>query len=192
MYEQALAIWTATSDKIDIAETQLGLADLSLEEARSPVEQEAAVDRSSRFFRSRKPATTKPRLGASSPRAACGRKADAAREALQHARTLAAKSQNPAIRWQTAIVAARIETVRNDVARSASATTTRKELTAIIAKSRELGYQGIELDARLALATLEMKAGQSDTGRAHLSVIEADAKAKGYNLIARKAALARG
>jgi hypothetical protein len=65
-------------------------------------------------------------------------------------------------------------------------------LTAIIAKSRELGYQGIELDARLALATLEMKAGQSDTGRAHLSVIEADAKAKGYNLIARKAALARG
>jgi len=32
-----------------------------------------------------------------------------------------------------------------------------------------------------------MKAGQSDTGRAHLSVIEADAKAKGYNLIARKA-----
>jgi len=193
MYEQALAIWTATSDKIDIAETQLGLADLSLEEARSPVEQEAAVRQIIEVFQKQKARDDETQAWCVLSRALLAEgKADAAREALQHARTLAAKSQNPAIRWQTAIVAARIETVRNDVARSASATTTRKELTAIIAKSRELGYQGIELDARLALATLEMKAGQSDTGRAHLSVIEADAKAKGYNLIARKAALARG
>ena len=29
-------------------------------------------------------------------------------------------------------------------------------------------------------------------GRAHLTAVEADAKAKGYNLIARKAAGARG
>lgn len=43
----------------------------------------------------------------------------------------------------------------------------------------ELGYQGIELDSRLALAEIEMKAGQVATGRAHLAAIEADAKAKG-------------
>ena len=68
----------------------------------------------------------------------------------------------------------------------------RKELAAIIAKSRELGYQGIELDARLALAEIEMKTGQITAGRAYLTAIESDAKAKGYNLIARKAATARG
>jgi hypothetical protein len=43
----------------------------------------------------------------------------------------------------------------------------------------ELGYQGIELDARLALAEIEMKTGQVATGRAHLAAIEVDAKAKG-------------
>ena len=51
---------------------------------------------------------------------------------------------------------------------------------------------GIELDARLALAEIEMRSGQTTTGRAHLTAIEADAKAKGYSLIARKAATARG
>jgi hypothetical protein len=111
---------------------------------------------------------------------------------MQHARSLAAKSQNPNIRWQTAITAARIETAEKDFARSAAGTAARKELATIIAKSREMGYQGIELDARLAVAEIEMKAGQITAGRVHLAAIEADAKAKGYNLIARKAATARG
>jgi hypothetical protein len=37
-----------------------------------------------------------------------------------------------------------------------------------------------------------MKSGQTTAGRAHLIAIEADAKAKGFNLIARKAITARG
>jgi hypothetical protein len=46
----------------------------------------------------------------------------------------------------------------------------------------------VELNARLALAEIETKAGQTATGRAHLTAMEADAK--GLNLIARKAAKA--
>jgi hypothetical protein len=37
-----------------------------------------------------------------------------------------------------------------------------------------------------------MKVGQTAEGRAHLTAIEADAKAKGNILVARKAAIARG
>jgi hypothetical protein len=65
-------------------------------------------------------------------------------------------------------------------------------LAAIVTKSHALGYEGIELDTRLVLAEIEMKAGQTTEGRAHLLAIEADAKGKGYILTARKAALARG
>jgi hypothetical protein len=65
-------------------------------------------------------------------------------------------------------------------------------LATIITKSRELGYLGVELDARLALAEIEMKSGQTTVGRAHLAAIETDAKTRGYILIARKAATARG
>jgi hypothetical protein len=96
------------------------------------------------------------------------------------------------MRCQAAITAARIETAEKNVAHPADADAARKELTTIITKSRELGYFGIELDARLALAEIEMKSGQMVAGRAHLITIEADAKAKSYNLIARKAASARG
>jgi hypothetical protein len=67
-----------------------------------------------------------------------------------------------------------------------------KELNAVVAKSRELGYQGIELDARLALAEIEMKEGQTAAGRAHLAAIQSDAKAKGYDLVTRKAARVHG
>jgi ATP/maltotriose-dependent transcriptional regulator MalT len=190
MYEQALAIRTSAGEKLTIAETQLGLADLSLEEMHSPAEQEAAMRQALEIFQKQKARDDETLTWCVLARAllAQGKVAPAA-EAMQHARSLAAKSQNPEIRWRTAIAASRIDTAGKDADHSAAA---RKELAAIITKSRELGYMGIELDARLALAEIEMKTGQIAAGRTHLATIEADAKAKGYNLIARKAATARG
>ena len=193
MYEQSLALRTSAGEKLTIAETQLALADLSLEEARSPAEQEAAVRQALEVFQTQKVRDDETEAWCVLARAllAEGRAAVAV-EAVQHARSLAAKSQNPETRWRTAITAARIGIAGNDAAHSAAGSATGKELAAIITKSHELGYQGIELDARLALAEIEMKAGQITTGRAHLVAIEADAKAKGYNLVVRKAVLARG
>jgi eukaryotic-like serine/threonine-protein kinase len=193
MYEQVLVIRTAAGDKILMAETQLGLADLSLEEARSPVEQEAAARQALEVFQKQKIRDDETNAWCILARAllAQGKVAEA-KDAVQHARSQVAKSQNPEIRWRTAITAARIETAEKSEAHSAAGSATRNELAAIIAKARALGYMGIELDARLVLAEIEMKSGQIAAGRAHLDTIEADAKAKGYNLVARKAAIARG
>ncbi len=193
MYEQALALRTSASEKVAIAETQLGLADLSLEEARSPAEQETAARQVLDIFQKQGEHDDEIQASCVLARALLAEgKAAEAEGVAQHARALAARSLNPDIRWQAAIVAARVESARKDFAHSASEMATLKELTAIIAKSRELGFGIIELDARLVLAEIEMKAGQTIAGRAHLTSIEQDAKAKGYNLIAGKAALARG
>jgi eukaryotic-like serine/threonine-protein kinase len=193
MYEQALALRTSAGEKLTIAETQLALADLSLEESRSPAEQEGAVRRALEVFQSQKVRDDETQAWCILARALLAQgKAAAAKDAVQHARPLSAKSQNPETRWQTAITAARIEGAQTNHARAAGGSATGKELATIITKSRELGYVGIELDARLALAEIEMKAGQVTSARAHLTAIEADAKARGYNLIARKAAIARG
>ena len=193
MYDQALALRTSAGEKLTIAETKLALADLSLEETRPPAEQEAAVRQALEVFQTQKTHDDETGAWCVLARAllAQGKAADA-KDAVQHARSLAAKSQNPNIRWQTAITAARIETAERNLAHSPAADASRKELATIITKSRELGYLGVELDARLALAEIEMKSGQTTAGGAHLATIEADAKAKGYNLVARKAALARG
>ena len=193
MYEQALALRTSAGEKLTIAETQLSLADLSLEEVRSAAEQEVVVRQALEIFQTQKVRDDETQAWCVLARALLAEgKPAAATEAMQHARSLAAKSQNPEIHWRTAITAAHIETAEKDVGHSATGNATRKELAAVIAKSRELGYMGIELDARLALAEIEIKAGQTTAGRAHLTAIETDAKAKGYNLIARKVAIARG
>jgi len=193
MYEQALALRISAGEKLTIAETQLALADLSLEEARSPAEQEVVVRQALEIFQAQKVRDDETEAWSVLARALLVQgKAAAAKEAIQHARSLAAKSQNPEIRWRTVITAVHVETAGNNVARSAAGSAARKELVAVIAKSRELGYMGIELDARLALAEIEIKTGQTTEGLAHLTVIEAGAKAKGYNLIASKAAAARG
>jgi tetratricopeptide (TPR) repeat protein/TolB-like protein len=189
MYEQALALRTSGGEKLTIAETQLALADLSLEEARSPAEQELAVRQALKVFQTQKVRDDETQAWCVLARALLAEgKPAAAKEAMQHARSLAAKSQNPEIQWRTAITEARIETADQ----SAAGNATRKQLADVIAKSRQLGYMGVELDARLALAEIEMKTGQTTAGRAHLTAIEADAKAKGYNLVARKVAIARG
>ena len=193
MYDQALVLRTSAGDKITIAETQLALADLSLEEVRSPAEQEAVVRQALDVFQTQKVRDDETQAWCVLARALLAQgKPAAAKEAMQHARSLAARSQNPEIRWRTAITAARIETAEKDVGHSAAGIAARKELATIIAKSRELGYMGVELDARLSLAEIEMKTGQTTAGRAHLTTIDADAKAKGYNLIAHKAAAAGG
>ncbi len=193
MYEGALAIRTSAGDVLTVGEAQLSLADLSLEEAHSAVEQEAVMRRALSIFQQQKARDDEIQAWCLLARALLAeKKQPAAKEAMQHARSLAAKSQSPEIRWQTTITATRIETARPDIAQDASVLSARKELNAIIAKSQELGYQGIALDARLALAEVEMKVGQTAVGRAHLDAIAADAKAKGYKLLARKAAIAHG
>ena len=193
MYEQALAMRLPRGDKIPIAEAQVALADLSLEEGLSPAEQETAVRQILEVFQTQKIPDDEAGARCVLARALLAQgKAAAAKEAMQRARSLAGKSQDPNTRWTTAVTAARIGSAEKDFARSAAGMAARKELGTIITKSRELGYMGIELDARLALAEIEMKAGQATAGRAHLAAIEADARTKGYNLIARKAATARG
>jgi DNA-binding winged helix-turn-helix (wHTH) protein/tetratricopeptide (TPR) repeat protein len=193
MYEKAVTIQTSAGDQLNIAVTHLRLLDLSLEEARSPQDQESAVLQVIDVFQKQKSHDDEAEAWSILARVLLAKgKAAAAKEAMQRARDLAAKSQNPEVRWLTSITAARIATADKAAARSAAGIAARKELTDVIAKSHRLGYALVELDTRLALAELEMKAGQTAEGRAHLTAIEADAKAKGYNLVARKAVIARG
>jgi DNA-binding winged helix-turn-helix (wHTH) protein/tetratricopeptide (TPR) repeat protein/TolB-like protein len=193
MYEQALAIRTTAGDKLGIAENQVDLASLSLEEAHSPVDQESAIRQAIELFQQHRTGDLEALAWCALARALLAQGKDtSAKEAVQHAHLLTTKSRGLEAQWRTAIAAAGVATAEKDVAHSSAGIAARKELAAVIAKSRQLGFIGIELDARLALAEMEMKAGQTAAGRAHLAAIEADAKAKGYNLVARKAALARG
>ena len=49
---------------------------------------------------------------------------------------------------------------------------------------------GYQLEARLALAEIEIQSGKCNAGRSLLAALEKEAKAKGFALIARKAGFA--
>ena len=64
-------------------------------------------------------------------------------------------------------------------------------LRAAVEKSKKSGFGQLEFEARLALGEAEIKGGHLTTGRAELASLQQDARAKGFLLIARKAAAAR-
>jgi tetratricopeptide (TPR) repeat protein len=172
MYEQTLALRTSAGDRLSIAETQLGLADLSLQEARSPVEQETAMRQVIEVFQKEKARDDEAQAWCILARALLAESNPAAaKEATHRARALAAKSQNPEIRWQTAIVAARIQSADKDVAHSVSGLAALKELTPL---SRNRASWVIrESSSTLALRSLRSKSrrdnGQRDVPTSPLS-----------------------
>jgi serine/threonine protein kinase/tetratricopeptide (TPR) repeat protein len=64
-------------------------------------------------------------------------------------------------------------------------------LNAALSDAKTHGYLGHQFDARLGLAELKMKSGRVAEGSKELTVLEHDARAKGFMLVARKAARAR-
>ncbi len=66
-----------------------------------------------------------------------------------------------------------------------------RALEVAVADPRGLGSVADEFEARLALCKIEMNSGKAASGRARLETLERDAKAKGFGLIAAKAAAAR-
>ncbi|MGH9801830.1 MAG: tetratricopeptide repeat protein, partial [Blastocatellia bacterium] len=70
----------------------------------------------------------------------------------------------------------------------------KKGYEAAIAIRREMGDQSnlagfvsCQFEARLALGEIEIQAGQVAAGRAHLTALAAEARTKGFGLIARRA-----
>ena len=59
------------------------------------------------------------------------------------------------------------------------------------AEATKAGLVRLQFEARLALGEIELKSGASAAGRARLSALAAEATAKGFGLIARKAAAAQ-
>ena len=63
-----------------------------------------------------------------------------------------------------------------------------KILEAVHAEASHFGYAAFDLESRLRLGELELKSGKQAAGRERLTQLQADAKARGFTLFARKAA----
>ncbi|MGO9828296.1 MAG: protein kinase domain-containing protein [Terriglobales bacterium] len=181
-YEEALASRNELGEKYTVATTQVAIAELAIEEGHPGAAERPARESRDEFQRTHKGddqiAATAVLAGAL---LAGGKNDDAFQEVTKTA-PMAARSQNLSVQLGFAVAHARSEAASGKIG---VATTILKEA---LAKATRSGYVGDQLECRLALEEIELKSGKSPASRARLERLQKDAKEKGFNLIARKAA----
>jgi eukaryotic-like serine/threonine-protein kinase len=184
-HEQALAIRKQVGEKGGLSESQLALAQIALHEGDAISAEASAKEAISGFSSANRPddeATATAVLA----RALLNREKRAeSSEAIQRAEQLSAKSGEPGVRLSIAITGASIRAALGDTAKSM------KELDGVIREARTTKLIQLELEARLALAEIEIASGRFQAGRLRLDALEAEASQRGYKFIAERAAAAR-
>ena len=184
-YEEALGLRTQSGEKQAAAETQLALAQLSIEEGHA-IEAEATARKCKDQFHQEQEADDE--LEASTVLVGAllaeGRQADAAKE-VESAALLAGKNQNTLVRLRFDVVSARV-TLASNKPESAG-----PRLRQTLDEARKHRYLGIEFEAGLALAELDLKSSHAGGAHTELAALEKAAHSRGFGLIAGRAATAQ-
>ena len=183
-YEDSLARRNQTGEKQAAAETQVALAQVLIEEGRA-ADAEAVLRERKQQFHQEQQADEELALEVALIRALLtqGKQSDANVE-LEQAQPLANKTQNFLARLQLSLASARV------LLTSDHPESSRPQLERILKEVSGHRFIGMEMEARLALAELEKKSGHHARAQTQLTSLEKAANAKGYGLIARKAAAA--
>jgi ATP/maltotriose-dependent transcriptional regulator MalT len=185
-YEEALALSNEIGEAQTIRTTQLALARLRLEQGKTDLAVRAAREVRDSL---REAKMTEDQILATCLLArallAQGKYAEAQSE-LGTVSALARKEQSLGPRLEFAIVSA----MAQDAA--GKPLLARESLRRTIVEATKAGFIVYELEAQFALANVGIKSGKDVAVRADLEKLERDAKARGFDLIARKAAAARG
>jgi DNA-binding winged helix-turn-helix (wHTH) protein/tetratricopeptide (TPR) repeat protein/TolB-like protein len=184
-YEESLSVRTQTGQKQAAAESQVALALVSIEEGH-PADAETTARKCRDQFHKEQEADDE--LAATvvliQTLLTRGEYSEAKAE-LERAEPLANKSQNLLARLQFALTSACV------LLASDHPDSSRPRSEQVLKDARRHGYLGVEFEARLALAELDNKSGHGAAAQAQLTSLERAANAKGFGLIARKAAAAR-
>jgi tetratricopeptide (TPR) repeat protein len=186
--EQSLTMRKEGEDKVIFGETQLELADLSLEEGRSPSEVETAARGAIEDFKREKAWEDEGLAWALLARTLFAeQKFEPAKQAAAEAVALADKSPQFEIRTHNGIVAIRMQALDGAAPTNAAARrVASKQLASIVSEARRRGYLGVELEARMLMCEIEAR-NDPALAQLHAKAIENDARPRGFILIARKA-----
>ena len=185
-YDEALALRSEIGEAQTVRTTHLALTRLMLEQGQT--DEAAAAARSVRddlrVAEMREDQILATCLLARALLAQ-GKFTDAQKE-LAGVNALASKEQSLGPRMEFAIVSAMAQ------AGSGKTSGAKESLKRVIAETTKAGFIQYELEAQLALATLGGKSGRNADDRVGLEKVERDARTRGFDLIARKAAAAKG
>jgi eukaryotic-like serine/threonine-protein kinase len=183
-YEESLASRDQLGEKETAAQSRVALALVSIEEGKLD-EAERFAREAADEFRAQKALADEAGAQIVLATVSLARKqSSAAKQAVDRALTLAQSSHSRDLHLSARILAARVR------AESAGAVEAIRELKEASVEARKIGFLEGDFQARLAIGEIEVRTGQSVTGRTQLLTLQQDAKAKNFNLLAGKAAAA--
>jgi serine/threonine protein kinase/tetratricopeptide (TPR) repeat protein len=181
-YEEALALRNGLGEKDTIAATRVAIAGLAIEEGHPEAAEGPAREARDEFQKAHKSDDWITAAVVLVRALLAGGKNEDALKEVSRAASTAAKSQNLSVQLAFAVARARTQ------AASQQTGTVRTILKEASAKATRSGYVGDQLECRLALEEIERRSGKSAASHARLEQLQKDAKEKGFDLIARKAA----
>jgi DNA-binding winged helix-turn-helix (wHTH) protein/tetratricopeptide (TPR) repeat protein len=186
-YKEAISIFEEVGDKSEEAHVRLHLAEILTDEGKGS-EAESLARQSADVFGQTKAGRylVEANLLQSNALTAQGRNAEA-RTLIEQVTKAAADSHNRRLELKAAITAARIQAA---LASPTEAAESVRRLRRIISDAGDASFIDVGLDARLAVGEIELRSGNRVEGSADLTTLEKDAKNGGFQLIARKAAMA--
>lgn len=185
---QAEELFGEIGDKSQSMQAHLLLAQILFDEGKNAAAVSSARDAASLFEETRaKKDEAAAYLLLSRAQLAQGRLGEA-HASIEKAVAAADQSHYRELEMLSSIAAARLGAASREVGEQSRA---EQALTTLIAEAAAAGFTREELEARLALGEIELASDKKDAGFTELEALERDATAKGYRLIARKAATAR-
>lgn len=182
--EQAIALRTEMKDESNVARNQVGLAEILLELQR-PAEAESLARAASVVFENQKEDGSGSLAQTILSRALLAQgKAKQAKVAADHAISLSQKTADRISRFEAAIASAEVNAESGQTAEAI------KALESTAKEARLHGYLEYELETQLHLDKIELHSGHPTAGKASLKKLQGDAQAKGFLLLAHKAAAA--
>jgi tetratricopeptide (TPR) repeat protein/TolB-like protein len=177
---EAMAIQSKLGENETRAATSLSLADVLMESGRAEEAVRLAREAGIQFQKSREAGNEALAQGTLVRALLTLGKNGEAQEAAIRARTLLRGTDlNEGLPAEIACARADAASGRGDQAR--------KEVEAILRKAMRIGWVNFQLDARLALAEIDLNSVDAARGRTELQTLAGDASAKGFGNVARKA-----
>ncbi len=178
--EQVLALRKEAGDTVQLAQGQIALATIVIEQGK-PAEAEALIGAASPQFEHQTMAANASQSSALLTRALLAQSKIAdAEAAAANAVALAGHTSDRSTHLMASLATAEVN------ARSGNEPAAMKALQSVLSESVRDGYKEFEFEARLDLGRLELRSSRA-SGRQRLEKLEEDASRKDFRLIARKA-----
>jgi tetratricopeptide (TPR) repeat protein/tRNA A-37 threonylcarbamoyl transferase component Bud32/TolB-like protein len=174
-HEEALDLRQGLGEKATAAESEAALAAILLDAGDAPRAEQLARGAGDELGRQGATAGQAVALTTAALAAAAQRNSTAARDTVDQAVALAGDSQDLRARLTVQVRAAQLHRAADPG----------QAVQTVLTQATDAGLLDLQLEARLALARIEIERGHTAEGQARLAAVQQEAKALGYGLIAR-------